>query len=1368
MPRILRGKIAVAVFVIAAVLAIPAQAQTAPLESGFPLTLEPAVEAYRAGDLARARTIAADISARMIDDRIRREADVLDALILLRSATRADIQDGGARIAAAARSDPAIVERIDVLIALGAGSLELNESAKALDHLDLAWERLNKAGDCTRLPLVARLLVRAWMQHAEWSATPPRLAAPAMDTAEQMEAFRRRRVTQLLADATRQLGCPEASAAVQLALALVLVDRPADAAEGVDLLKSLGAQPGSSPTLDEARYQLAQQYEKSQRFADAHALYSRLAAGGSDRAAESRQRADELSKPSINLDVPAKIAPDEPFTVGLKARGLTRLHIEARAVDLEKFLRDKRGRLAEALLPTDGAVRLTREIDCGAKSLMDAFDAATLPEPLRCKSPAGALVVFALGVTVGGETLVVRKLVMTGALRCGATLGASSGVIYAVNQSAGSPAPLENGEALFWMQGVTFVPVSTHIVDGVARFALPNEARTATERRWVCLVRSGEQLAYCTGRLASADELHPRPAALLVASPSVIRSGDTLQVAGVLLPTAAAANFAADTLRLSVVDADGVKLDEVPATISRMGAVRASVVVRPEWLASAKVSVILREGGRVVENVRGALSLRTWSADDEGYELKLDAQPVISPVATDGNPPRLGLLPLRMTATFPWGAPVLGVTGSIACIATQVPDADADRDPLDSQVISLEFETDREGRAMVACDVSSFVGVSPPMAIHTFVSSVGWDSRGQTARATSIAFDKPAAAWLDVEPLPLVRGQPLRVFADMLDPAQQYSDDAPTIEVLRGDTIIARLTTEATPRGYGTSPWLAPIDADALTVRGSFPAQAPGAAPLTAQRHLKFNVGDASGAVLVEDVHVVKREGRDFLTARLHRATETRPLFASIGNADPLAAARLAANSAEISIPLPATLPADAQLEIVALDRDGVQSLARSPINRPALQIAVETPSTVLPAATARVRVKLPHDGGAIPTGAVVARLIDSADVGAIAPISDIDSRDFTFEKPVAPAAGELLSAAPPGGSRVSRALAAHPGLVPALFEGNTIWCESIMLTDGAADIDVPVPPRARRYRLLLYALTSAGDGRAAAVLDAREAPEILLDVPRELCTGDRTVVVAGIRAGRTAARGRIALDPGEGLVIESVNQIGGPSLKPDADGCFGVDVPAGAQVRLAIAVEARRAVDSRFAVRITPAQDGPPQSLTADYRVSEPIASAPANSNKPPTNTVLVARSIFRIAPPAGKDVTPRRLTESHLGDWNLMPLSPDDRVAPGDYLLIRDEVSSTQPLTSVTWRQRIPPTFYSSLRKIEGLRTLGQMRRAGRDLLEYTVTQTQPNVAWHEYVVVAVRPGACTIPQPDVFIGKQRQSVSVTPEQTRLIVEN
>ena len=53
----------------------------------------------------------------------------------------------------------------------------------------------------------------------------------------------------------------------------------------------------------------------------------------------------------------------------------------------------------------------------------------------------------------------------------------------------------------FWMRR-SFRPVEAALESGVARFALPSEARVMRDKDWICLVRWGAHVAVCRGRLS--------------------------------------------------------------------------------------------------------------------------------------------------------------------------------------------------------------------------------------------------------------------------------------------------------------------------------------------------------------------------------------------------------------------------------------------------------------------------------------------------------------------------------------------------------------------------------------------------------------------------------------------------------------------------------------------------------------------------------------------------------------------------------------------------------------------------------------------------------------------------------------------------
>lgn len=1320
--------------------------------SEFSPPLRTALQAYQAGAYDRAQPLAADIAGRTGDSRVRRDARLLQALVLLRQSDRAAVHAGRAQLADLSTQDPQLLERAEVLLAAGIGARTLGETAAALDQLDRAVDAFAALHDSQRLPEAVRALAQAWIAHTEWSATPPRLGVPPIDSAAQVEQLRERALRALI---RRSDGFePAAKNAAQLELAGYLAQRGQDQPAAELLISVTAAANGAQ--LDEARFALAQVRERAGAWAQAHELYQRVASTDGPLSSSAAARASELARPEIDLSaIPSRVPPDARIPLAVALRGVRSARLEVRHIDLEKLLRERRGRLPDSALPLDGAVRFTCELPAGAQGPFDRFLSLEMNEPPRLSAPAGAYVVSVQGQSHDGGAIGLRRLLLVSNLRAAARFWANAGIVTALPES-GTDAPLESAEALFWMQGATFVPARTALGGGAAILALPNEARIARVRNWICLVRAGGQLALCEGELPRREDVDPAATAVLVVAPPVIAPGAALHVGGIVMgaPTVQA-NAAAPAWTVDLVDSEGAVLATAPATVTAAGVLSARVAASPAW-TSSRLALVLRRDGQVVENARGRIGVRLSDGDDGGFEVQAAAPdwlPLGAPSSDDAGP-----LAIAMHAAYPWGVPVQGSANGLL-LATQVPDLDAGRLPLPLRPRELKAELDESGRAAFAIPLDTLSGITPPLGINVSIGVTAADGRARSVNRAIVAGERSAYAWLSCEPAQPRAGQPLRLFVGVLDPAQGHSDDPPEVSIHRGEEFLDLLTTEPTPRGFATQPFTPPpgdlicrtqiaalhAQDAALSAALHLPVAAPEHGTMIRDARARFSGGSAGAAPQV--------------TVIFDHDAEHPPLCAALVAGDPLAAVLTPPTAGEVALDSPPELPADACVLLAQVHEGEFRTLAVLPIERPAPRIAFDVPDQLAPGSVARVRVRASLEDGSAASGAVVARLIDSADVGTLPWSADFDRADFSPANPAPDAAAELLSPTPAGRSQAADRLRAHPALLPALLEGATLWTGTAELNDGDAQLDLPLPPRARRYRLIVYLppANGRGEARGAAALDAREAHELMANLPDSLLPGDRTIAVVRLTAGSAAAAGTLRLDGGAALAIEQVRLPGGEVLKPDAAGTYPVELPPRGEVRLLLTVEALRPAPGLFQASFLPAGGGLGPSISQPYSVSA--------TPRAETAQVRVKRELFHIVSRRG-DRTPARILSLDPRAWELRPLEPQQRLDPGQFVLVREHVSNALQLPQGIWSQRAPVNCHTLTAPLDGLRLIGQPRRAPGGTLQYVIAPPTSAEITHEYVLYAIRPGACLMSPPLIEHGAAALTPPVDPADMRIIV--
>jgi hypothetical protein len=129
-----------------------------------------------------------------------------------------------------------------------------------------------------------------------------------------------------------------------------------------------------------------------------------------------------------------------------------------------------------------------------------------------------------------------------------------------------------------------------------------------------------------------------------------------------------------------------------------------------------------------------------------------------------------------------------------------------------------------------------------------------------------------------------------------------------------------------------------------------------------------------------------------------------------------------------------------------------------------------------------------------------------------------------------------------------------------------------------------------------------------------------------------------------------------------------------------------------------------------------------------------------------------------------------SAAGPWRVVrqpvPYVAGSPINPGDRILVREEITLPQPLDGVIWTQRVPPTCHALQTGPGSGRVIGELARRRVDQLRYVAPSLPAGRHVHEYELVAVRPGACTFPPPEVSAIGPLVPVRVEPAETRVHV--
>ncbi|MBK8916034.1 MAG: hypothetical protein IPM64_15800 [Phycisphaerales bacterium] len=1357
-----------AAFVVV-VLTIHADAQTRLRSSEpdpeFSPFLGEALRAYAEGASERAVLLAQDVVRRSRDAEALRDAALVEALVLLRSDSRTDAQEGRARLAAAAEGRPDVARRGEVLLAAGMAALTLRESSLALELLDDALATFESQQRWSRMEAAVAPLARTWALHGEWPMTPPRFGVPAIDSAEQAQRVRRAQLEALQRRAAAWVQAPDAARAAGLELAL-LDARSADrTVAGLDALRELAADAPASPLALRAALSLAELLDERREWREAVRWYA-LAAEARDESGEAAaRRAAELRRPEVIVDAEEAALPGRETPLLLTARGVRSIELEIRRFDVGRFLEERRGRLDPALLPIDGAVRLSRRIEPGATDPFDAFDSRTLSPPLSFVPEADAYVIVTHAVLHDGTAQTHRRVLVAGDAQMTVAVRGEQVVLAASRLADGKRLPI-SGEVLFWMEGVSFVPATVPITDGAALLRLPNEARLAGVRRWRAMLRSASGVALCAGVLPHADDAADPGACLLSAGPAFVRPGQTVSVSGVLLGAAvAAAQRDAASWRIELRDSENRTLVSSPAKLHAGGVISSELRVGAESAEARRLFVALRQGDRQIENAGGTLALRALSPEDGPFEVELQNPgwvPLSTPEQRVAGP---GLLSARVRAVYPWGGPVAGGEMRAFIRATQVPDLDAGRLPLAALVRDVKATLDGQGAAMLGVPLSTLQGVAPPLGVNFHVSILARDGRNSVSAAGIVAGPERAHAWLLVDPPQPHAGAPLSAIVGLLDPLGRHADSPPRVEVLVDGVAAQTLDTEPTPRGYATRPWLAPPEARHIELRCEIAALAEQVPPLRAVRNLVLGECPVGGSAWIRAaVDSAGGHGAINLTWGSERIGD--PLLIVLHDHGVRAVRMTTSESGEMSLPPSAgAASGSAWVELLAVRSSGLHRLAAAEVRGPAPTIELSGPAACSPGSIATVTATVRGAEGEPQSGVLLVRLIDAADVGTLPWFADRDRTDFSEGAPERTAAGALLDAGVAGRGHLAELFRSRSELPLALLEGGTLWTSVVPVRDGKAVIEAPLPSQPRRYRLLTsFADSRERDARAALTLDVQAGLGLAVDLPARLHTGDRTVAAIVLTAGTESSRGRLWVDAGAALVTEGLRGADGAPIAPDGDGAYVVDLHRGRTARLTLAIEAARAGDGLLRVRFEPESGAPASTVEAAHVVH----GMEGDSNGAQRRAALtVRRNVFRMIPRIDADAAPRLIGPLDRSEWDLAELDPAERLPGGTLVLIRDTLEGAPLPAGADWVQAIPPTCLSMRRAVEGLTSIGQQRLAQVDRLQWAVTSSQARERVHEFVLLAVRPGACRIPPPDVRTAEgEPVGVMVTGGVERIIV--
>jgi hypothetical protein len=117
-------------------------------------------------------------------------------------------------------------------------------------------------------------------------------------------------------------------------------------------------------------------------------------------------------------------------------------------------------------------------------------------------------------------------------------------------------------------------------------------------------------------------------------------------------------------------------------------------------------------------------------------------------------------------------------------------------------------------------------------------------------------------------------------------------------------------------------------------------------------------------------------------------------------------------------------------------------------------------------------------------------------------------------------------------------------------------------------------------------------------------------------------------------------------------------------------------------------------------------------------------------------------------------------------VPLDLQEGLAAGQHIRVHEEITSSAALEKVEWRRAAPGTLDALDSDPSNLPALGQRQAGPPGVTVHRTPVLAAGTHVHEYVLVAVRPGTCRLPPPQVLAGGQAVDLSVEPEELGVLV--
>ena len=1305
-----------------------------------------ALNLYRTGDYQSVQ-ILCDRLVKSRDSQVKRDAAALHAMALLSCPARTDRLAGASRLAQLVQENPSLSERPECNLALGSARTALAETAVALELLKTAEEGFAARQQYDRQAIALAALAEAWMRHTEWEVTPPRFNVSRPQTAEQMLQIRRTQIGQIRDRLAQVPNNEDALARVDLILARSFIEAGDQVADGYRVLEQLAVSAQITPAVAEATLILAEHFEDERSWPEALALYRRLKSEALPQAArQAEQRIGEITRSRLIVDVPAHVSTGHPVQVNLQVRNVDTVQIEVRKIELSPWLENHQGRLIEAQLPGAGSIQMVREINVQATQQYGWWDSETLEKPLEFHAPPGAYVVITRSTDQRSRQETTKRLVIISDLTAVMFVGPQRALIWIPSHMDQTAV-----QARFWMFG-SYVPTKPRFEAGLASFPLPPESRLMLDKHWVCLVQAGEHLALCRGQLSKADQNQSAVSVALVGGPSELSVGDMLTMSG-LIHIQPGHKLPAASWQLELRDAQDQLVSTHPLEPSPTGIFGISIPITEE-LRGKHLRAILRHDRRIVENIRGRFGVHVAPGGARDSIVVCHAPPRLDP---DSNP-----ISFQVQAWYPWGLPLSNALVTSMARAVYLPAGESEDQPVCAGPLPFHGRLDENGWMTVEIPPKYFGLPDGPLAHGLWLNVIGWEGLQATGFGETLQADSQVHAWLRHIPANPQVGQEMRLELKWFDPTRQTDIEPPQLEIHHENGALTRLKWNMDLDGLKSDLWRPTVAGEYVAV-----ANLPGGETKPHQVKRTITVHPADVIQPQVSAHFTTHADQPGVRVRLSGRLE-RPLVMIVEAGDPLTAYTLERldDVAEVFLPLESAL-LEAHLVVAYNDHTGRCVLNRveiKPDPAQALTLQFETPPTT-PQPGTDVPIHIACTSGTQPVTEVIllARLTSVVSSGYISWVPGT-TRQLTW-----PSSGGLTLAASDNNSGTTFDSGQNmddytTSLVEALFAGQTLWTTALPAVGGRTELTIPLPDMPGMYRLTVLARTSTGAQAASnLILDTRSGLYMNIAVAGRLTLGDRTLVGIMLENSRPEAVDvHVHINPGQGLHVESLH-VDGTALAVGAktrEEPISLVVPAAGRIWLQAWVEAVRVGRATFRVNAELA-DGP-QPAEAEYEVlpaDQPKASGPA---------IKLKRLVFLLVKDHGdiESLSSDMLIPHKPPMAREIALRPGGRVLSGQHLLIREVVTLSQPLESLTWSQRIPPNCHALLSESQAEDPIGELRERRPDMIRYTAPAISTGIHLHEYELVAVRPGVCLLPPPALQAAGQAIPTDIEPTEIMINV--